>query len=267
MKSGLNLYSLNKFIKTDEGYLDTLQKLKEMGYAYVQFSGREFNAELIKKGIDESGLPVVLTHNPLARFLEDSDKLMEDHDFIGCKNIGLGSFGGLGAYRDENRFKELVEKLNIIAEKLVKNGYKFFYHNHHMEFVKMSNGQTMYDYMIENAPYFNYTIDTHWLQYGGVSVIEYVKKLSGKIECVHLKDFGVSIKTDEEELKKAVKTTDQLNFNIMPVGDGNMNFKDIVEACKESGTKYFIVEQDNACTFEDPFGQVKRSCDYIAENL
>ena len=267
MKSGLNLYSINKFIKTDEGYLDSLQKLKEMGYAYVQFSGREFNPQIIKKGIEESGLPVVLTHNPLNKFLEASDKLMEDHDIFGCKNIGLGSMNGIEVYQDENRFKETVEQLNKVAEKLAKNGYKFFYHNHHVEFIKMSNGQTMFDYMIENAPYFNYTLDTHWLQYGGVSVVEYIKKLKGKIECVHLKDYGVSIKEDEEVLKNALKTTDQLNFNIMPVGDGNMNFKDIVEACKEGGTKWYIVEQDNACAQSDPFDQVRRSVEYIDKYL
>lgn len=266
MKSGLNIYSVNKLIKTDEGYLDTVKKLKEIGYSYLQFSGRPFDVELINKGIEETGLPICLTHNPLAKFLEESDKLMEDHAKINCKNIGLGAMG-LPTYQDENLFKETIEKLNVVAEKFAKNGFKFFYHNHHIEFIKMSNGQTMFDYMIENAPYFNYTLDTHWLQYGGVSVIEYIKKLSGKIECVHLKDYGVSLKTDEEELKKALKTTDQLNFNIMPVGDGNMNFKDIVKACKEGGTEWFLVEQDNACTFDDPLAQVKRSCDYIAKEL
>ncbi len=266
MKSGLNIYSINALIKTDEGYLSTMQKLKEMGYSYIQFSGRPFDKELIKKGIEESGLPVVLTHNPLAKFLNESDQMMEDNAYFNNKNIGLGAMG-LATYQDEDVFKSTIEKLNVVAEKFQKNGFKFFYHNHHIEFVKMKSGQTLFDWMVENAPYFNYTLDTHWLQYGGVSVTEYIEKLAGKIECIHLKDFGVTIKTDEEVLKNAKKTTEQLDFNIVPVGDGNMNFKDICEVAKKGGTKWFIVEQDNACTFDDPLYQVERSCKYIDKYL
>ena len=51
-KSGLNIYSVNKLIKTDEGYLDTVKKLKDMGYSYLQFSGRPFDVDLINKGIE-----------------------------------------------------------------------------------------------------------------------------------------------------------------------------------------------------------------------
>ena len=89
MKLGLNMYSLNKLIKTDEGYLETLKKLKEMGYSFIQFSGREFNADLIKRGVEETGLPVCLTHSPYDRILNDNDKLMEDHAKFNCKNTVL----------------------------------------------------------------------------------------------------------------------------------------------------------------------------------
>jgi len=52
-----------------------------------------------------------------------------------------------------------------------------------------------------------------------------------------------------------------------PVGDGTMNFAAIVEKMKKCGTKYFLVEQDNAPDFEDPFAQVERSIKYIKEVL
>ena len=52
-----------------------------------------------------------------------------------------------------------------------------------------------------------------------------------------------------------------------PLGDGNLKFSDIIAKCKENGTEYFLVEQDNACTFEDPLGQVERSIKYINKNF
>jgi sugar phosphate isomerase/epimerase len=256
MKLGLNMYSLNKLIKTDEWYLETLKKLKEMGYSFIQFSGREFNADLIKRGVEETGLPVCLTHSPYDRILNDSDKLMEDHAKFNCKNIGLGVLD-YSLYFDEKLFKDTMKKLNDVAEKFAKNGFKFFVHNHNNEFTKLSNGQTLYDYMIENCPYFNFTVDTYWLQLGGVNVLEYLDKIKGRIECVHLKDLMVVYNPN----------TYMFDPKIAPLGDGNLNFSDIIAKCKEGGTEYFLVEQDNACTFEDPLGQVERSIKYINKNF
>jgi serine/threonine protein kinase len=40
-----------------------------------------------------------------------------------------------------------------------------------------------------------------------------------------------------------------------------------VTVAKASGAKYFLVEQDNAPTFDDPFEQVERSIKYITNEL
>ena len=46
-----------------------------------------------------------------------------------------------------------------------------------------------------------------------------------------------------------------------PVGEGNMNYKAIFEACEEIGVKYALIEQD-ICQ-EDPFDCMARSREYI----
>lgn len=248
MDYGLNLYSLRNFIKTEADFLDTARKLKEMGYTNLQYSGAPFDADMIKRVSDSVGIPIVLTHVPFARVLEDTEALMEEHSRFNCKNIGIGSIGP-DIIVDEKLCKERVEKLNLAAEKMNKNGFSFFYHNHHFEFYKYGT-QTLYDYMIENAPYINFTFDTYWIQRGGASVTEYVEKLKGRIECVHLKDFKI-IKKDEYVASECA------------VGEGVMNFKSIIPKMIESGTKYFIVEQDNAVEFPEPLAEVKKSIDYL----
>ena len=252
MKFGLNLYSLRDCIKTEAEFADTARKLKEMGYSYLQFSGAPFDADMIKRVSDEAGIPFILTHVPMDRIIGDTEALMEEHARFGCKNIGLGAMGSKVVV-DEKLCKETVEKLNAAAEKMKQNGFSFFYHNHHHEFFKYGD-QTLYDYMIENAPYINFTLDTYWLQYGGVSVVEYVEKLRGRIGCVHLKDYLVVQK-------------EKLIPQFAPVGDGVMNFKSIVPKMLESGTEYFIVEQDNAVEFPDPFEQVGRSISFLKKNF
>ena len=255
---GLNLYSLRTLISDEAGFLDTAIKLREMGYTFLQYSGGPYDHEMIARVSKESDLPVVLTHVPLDRIVSDTEALMEEHAVFGCKNIGLGAMGS-SVLLDEKNCKETIEKLNAAGEKMQKNGFAFYYHNHHHEFYKY-NGVTVFDYMLENAPYINFTFDTYWAQFGGVSVADYVEKLKGRIGCVHLKDYRIEAKTKDDG-KPTVAPV------FAPVGCGNIDFKSLVPKMLASGTEYFIVEQDNAVEFTSPLGEVKKSVDYIKKEL
>ena len=253
MEFGLNLYSIRNLIKTEEEFLDTAIKLREMGYDYMQFSGAPFDADLIARVSRESGLPTVLTHVPLDRIINEPEALAEEHARFGCTRIGVGGMG-FKIMSDEKAYKETVEKMNASAEKMAKLGCTFFYHNHHTEFYKHGD-ETIIDYMIKNAPAINFTLDTYWVQYGGASILEYVQKLAGRIECVHFKDYKINVAMDADKLK--------IDPIFAPVGDGNINFKALIPEMIAAGTKYFIVEQDNAAALPDTLGQVERSIKYL----
>jgi len=253
MKVGINLFSLRHKMTTEADFLETANKLKKMGYDYLQFSGTKFDADMISRVSLESGMNVHLTHVPMERILYDTEKLMEEHALFGCRNIGLGAMP-TEAIRDELLFKKTVAQLNEAAEKMEKNGFKFFYHHHHYEFYQ-HGGETVFDYMIKNAPSINFTVDTYWLQYGGVSVTDFIAKLSGRIGCVHLKDYRITF--EEDGFKPS----------ICAVGDGTIDFTAAVAAAKKSGTEYFFVEQDNAPSFDDPFAQVERSVRYLKKEI
>ena len=258
MKAGINLCTLRTKIATEKDFLETMLRLREMGYDYVQFSGAPFDADMITRVSREIGLPVVLTHVPMDRIIGDTDALMEEHSRFGCKNIGLGMMPR-DIIADEKVCKDKIAELDAAGERMKKNGFKFFYHHHHFEFKKYG-GETVFDYMIKNATNINFTADTYWLQFGGVNVCEYLKKLSGRIECVHLKDYHIRSFVDDNGKP-------QFEPKFAPVGDGTIDFAAAVEAAKESGAKYFLVEQDNAPEFDDSFEQVERSIKYIREVL
>ena len=259
MEAGLNLYSIRNFLKTEEDFLSTAHKLREMGYSYLQYSGGEFDPARIKRVSEASGLPVYLTHVPMDRILNDTDALMEEHASFGCKNIGLGSFP-FDKMEDPIKMVEQVAELNEAGEKMAKNGFKFFYHNHHYEFYK-NNGQTVYDYMIENAPYINFTLDTYWLQYAGVDILDYVKKMSGRIDCVHLKDYQIIRKRISPE------ETGPVSPDYAPVGKGTLKWHEIIPAMLASGTKNFIVEEDSAAQYADTLAEVEYSIKYLKANF
>ena len=250
------MYSIRNYLDTEEHFLEAAMALKEMGYSYMQYSGGAFDADRIARVSAQSGLPVVLTHVPMDRIVGDTQALMEEHAKFGCKNIGLGAMPP-DAIANEVRCKQMIEQLNKAGEVMQQNGFSFFYHHHHFEFFKHS-GQTVFDYIIENAPYINYTLDTYWLQYGGVDVGATIDRLKGRICCVHLKDYMI---TNTPENPGAFTPI------FAPVGDGNIDFASLLPRMRAAGAQYFLVEQDNAATLPDTMEQVGRSIKYIKANL
>ena len=256
MKAGLNLFSIKNLLDTEENFLATAYKLKEMGYSYVQFSGAPYDADMIARVSSASQLPVVLTHVPMDRIINDTDALMAEHSKFNCKNIGLGMMP-LATILNKEELYKTVEALDNAGAKMKKNGFNFFYHHHHFEFYKY-DGETVFDYILKNAENINFTLDSYWLQFGGVDICKTVDKLKGRIECVHMKDYTIAVKNIE---KLAIEP------RFAPVGDGTIDFKSFVKHAIEAGAKYFLVEQDNASDLPDTLGQVERSIKYISNNL
>ncbi len=255
MQAGLNLYSIRNFLDTEVHFLEAAKQLKQMGYAFMQYSGGPFDADMIARVSREADMPVVLTHVPYDRIVNDTERLMQEHARFGCTRIGLGAmpFDALG---DPARCRSIVASLDKAGQVMEQNGFSFFYHHHHFEFAKQGD-QTVFDYMVENAPHVNFTLDTYWLQYGGVDIGATVDKLKGRIACVHLKDYMITQGQGPAGFEP----------KFAPVGDGNIDFAALVPRMRAAGTEYFLVEQDNAATLPDTMQQVERSIRYIHEHF
>ncbi|MBO5286403.1 MAG: sugar phosphate isomerase/epimerase [Clostridia bacterium] len=254
MKFGLNLYSLRKQISTKDDFIKTALRLKAMGYDYIQFSGAPFDKDVLKEVITTSGLPVVLTHSPLDKALNSPIQLVDEHKAIGCDNIGLGwmDFKNMS---DADVYKN-ISLIKTATDNVVNAGGKYFYHNHNHEFLKLSNGKCIFDEILDTIPNLNITLDTFWLQAGGVSILDYISICKGRLECVHLKDFLPSFKEGEPFTAK-----------FAPVGYGNINFEKVISAMQDANVKYYLVEQDDATDYDDPFGQVELSIKYLKNNF
>ena len=156
-------------------------------------------------------------------------------------------------------FRPTVDELNRAARHMKENGFGFSYHHHHFEMFRHGE-RTALDYLIENAPDVHITLDTYWLQYGGADMLRTIDRLAGRVRCLHLKDYR--IKAEKKETGKITFTP-----QFAPVGEGVLDFKEIVKHAKAAGTVHFLVEQDDAGTYPDPLAQVRSSIDYIKEYL
>lgn len=243
---GAQLYTVTKFCQTTEDLFETLKRVADMGYRSVQLSGVcEYDPARMDEELKKNGLICALTHTDPQKILDDADKVCRDHLAIGCKNVGIGMMpGGV----NETSYADFKEKFTAPIQKIHENGLKFYYHNHHYEFSRCSDGRLLIDHICEDFPaeLLNFTLDTYWVQFGGCNPVDWMYKLKGRLECIHLKDLAIVGKEQR----------------MAPVGSGNLNFEKILEAAEAVGTEHVLVEQDKSYD-DDPFDCLKKSLDYL----
>lgn len=244
-KIGLQLYTLREYLKTPEDVRKTLKKVKEIGYNVVQISGiGKIDVKELKEILENEGLFACSTHTGYERIIKETEKVIEEHKILGAENVvcpGIPSeLHNLAGYKKVAR--ELTEAGKLIFE----NGLTLSYHNHAREFEKYGN-KTGLEILFEETPpaYLKAEIDTYWVQYAGADPAYWIRKMNDRIILVHLKDM-------------TIKENKQI---FAEVGEGNLNWKEIIDACKFSGVKWYLVEQD--ICLRDPFESIKISLENL----
>lgn len=240
------LYTLRDFLRTPEDVARTLPKVRAMGYEAVQVSGLgPIEPERLKEIADASGLAICVTHSPVQRFRTDLPGLVREHRLWGCRYVGLGAMPD--EFRDtRDGFLRFAEEFSAIGRALRAEGLKFVYHNHHFEFGKFG-GETGMDILFrETDPEaFGFLLDTYWVQAGGANPVDWIRKVRGRMDVVHLKDM-------------AIHGWKQVYAEI---GEGNLDWDAIVAACRETGVSWYAVEQDECDG--SPFDSLAKSFGYL----
>ncbi|QSF47306.1 sugar phosphate isomerase/epimerase family protein [Paenibacillus tianjinensis] len=245
------MYTLREFTQTPEGLRDAFQKLKEIGYQAVQISGiGKIDPQLVKQYADEAGLVICATHISWDRLVNDLDALAAEHKLWNCKYIGLGAMpveyqNSLEGYRT---FARLASEIARTLHK--EHGLQFIYHNHDFEFERV-DGITGIEVLLEESDVkaLGFELDLYWVQAGGGSPVDWIHKVQGRMQVVHLKDMEIVG-------RKQV---------FAEIGEGNMNYKNIIQACRETGVEWYVVEQD-VCR-RDPFESLAISLNYLQKLL
>ena len=248
-KLGVQLFTVRDFMNTEQEIAETFKKLKTLGYDQAQTAGCSVDYETFGKLAEEAGIEIVGTHDDYDMMCNDFDKALANHNALGTKIMGLGGYGD----RTVRGYADFIKNANIIGEKLKKTtGGRYSYHNHHWEFIKLENGKTAMEMLIEglNPDATSFCLDTHWVQRAGADVREWIEKLSGRIDIIHLKDF---------------KLHSDGTPDYAELGQGNKNWEGILECAVKAGVKYYVVEQD-VCP-GDPFESLKISSEYMHNNF
>jgi len=230
---GLQLYTLREYCKSPKDTARTLEKVSRIGYRVVQLSGiGPIDTRELKNILDSNGLYACSTHTAYKKLLGELDEVIEEHQILGAEAIicpGLPS-----KLHNREGYLKATEELKKVIEKVKKNGFTLGYHNHAIELERYRE-KTGLEILLDGCPSLEGEIDTYWIQHGGGDPVAWIRKMKGRMPLVHLKDM-------------AMRGSQQL---FAEVGEGNLNWPAILDACKESGAEWYIVEQDT-CQ-RDPF--------------
>lgn len=260
-KLGLQLYSVRDEMEKD---MDAcLKAVKEMGYECVEFAGFfGKSAEEVKAMLDKYGLEAISSHQTVG--VKDDEPLKPEDTVKYLNTLGV-KYCAIPWYGKENYVNDwdgTMAKFKKSSEILKKGGIDLYYHNHDFEFDKI-NGKTIHEMIFDNLglDVIKPELDVCWVHYAGYEPTEVMKKYSGRIEILHLKDFvcknlgggPVYALIDNSGSEKTKASKEDNGFEFRPVGYGIQDMPKIVEAAKECGIKYLIVEQDghpNATSME-----------------
>ena len=267
MRLGLQLYSVREDLQKD--FEGTLKKVKEMGYEAGELAGLYgLSAKEVKDAFEKAGLIPISAHVSHQDFMnggiEDTIKLYKE---IGCKYIAIPYLPNEYRYGNE-KYNQVLADMKEIGKVCKKYGIVFMYHNHDFEFEKNDKGEYVLDALYsEIGPDLLQTeIDTCWANVGGVDPSEYVRKYTGRAPVVHLKDFvgsktanmykliGIDDNTEKQSTQK---------FEYRPVGYGVQYIQQIVDASRDAGCEWLIVEQDEPSCGWSRLECAKRSVDYM----
>jgi sugar phosphate isomerase/epimerase len=247
----LQLYTLRDHCKTAADFAASCARVRAIGYTAVQISGVGpiAEAELVRICRNE-GLTICATHEPGADILDRPEVVIERLHKLGCRLTAYPYPAGID-FTSADAVETLVRKLDASGAKLRAAGLVLGYHNHGIEFVKYK-GAPVLDYIYSATRPENVVgeIDTFWIHYGGGDVVEWCRKLRGRLPFIHLKDYGF---------------TKENKHTFCEIGAGTLPFSRIIAEAEASGCEWFIVEQDT--TPGDPFVSVKQSYDYIRDHL
>lgn len=245
---GAQYYTLRDSIQNIEDFDTTCKKVAEIGYQVIQISGTPLPAEAMRKVTDKYGLKTVVTHRGFPDFVKNVDEIIAYNRILDSEFCGIGS---MPFEYTENRetLADFIQKTNQAAEKIKKAGMTLAYHNHAFEFAKI-DGKTIMDWLLEETDPENvqFTVDTYWVQFGGVNPADFIRKVGKRAALIHFKDFAM----DQKEIHKQ---------KMAEVGQGNLDWDGIIKACEEAGAKYALVEQD-ICE-RDPFESMKMSYEFL----
>lgn len=253
---GLQLYTLRQELAKDTP--GTIQAVVAAGYQQGEMFGFP-NCDAVITAARASGLALHSSHfewdsvvNPKDAGYSDFQRILEKAKKVGLTHLVIPYLA------EQNRkslddYRKVAAHANQAAVLAKKAGIQLAYHNHAFEFEPKEGGKTGFEiFTSEFGPDMQFELDVFWVRVGGVDPVGLLKKLSGRVSQVHLKDLKDGL---------ALPAFGSLPADaFQELGDGIIPMEPILAASKAAGVKHCHVEQDQS---PDALASIRQSMDYL----
>ncbi len=257
-KLAVQMFTLRNHTASAEELRSSFQRIAAMGYRAVQLSGikcmngenPEVSGPMVKEMMDEVGLSCIATHRPWDALVENLDEEIAYHKIIDCDFAAIGGIPQHSYESTYDGYRKWLEDAQPVIEGLKKEGIRFGHHNHSREFFRPErHGKSLEDVLIdEGGPDLYMELDLYWIAHAGVNPERILERCHGRVPVIHLKD------------KEALPETN--DCIIAAIGEGGMDWKNIIAACEAAGVDWYAIEQDT-CP-RDEFDCLQSSWDYLS---
>lgn len=227
-------------LKQDETYWQDLEQLALLGYRAM-----ECGEELLQMG-DEAiarfrglGLSVLTVLADMkALSIGEYDSIIEKARRLGSNMATVyvcsvnASFWGEKPLYD--RVMADYEAMEKAAARLTQEGITLCYHNHYQDFLESYNGVKAFDLMLANTERLKIELDTAWADNGMEDAARLIGRIAPRLAVIHVKDYRPGKPREEGGVHPI----------FVSVGNGVLDWIEILSAAQQAGVEWAIVEQD-----------------------
>jgi sugar phosphate isomerase/epimerase len=227
---GLQLYTLRADMPKDPKGI--LQQVASFGYKQIEsyegaqgiFWGMK-NTEF-KSFLDGLGMQMISSHCDINKNFEQK---ADEAAAIGVKYL-IAPY--LGAQKELDFYKKAAERFNQCGNICKQRGMRFAYHNHDYSFKPVEN-ELPQDVMMQmtDKDSVDYEMDIYWVVTAGQDPVFWFNKYPDRFRLCHVKDRMKNAPASEGD----ASTT---------LGQGMINYPEILNVARKKGMQYFIVEQE-----------------------
>ncbi|MGH7143904.1 MAG: sugar phosphate isomerase/epimerase family protein [Planctomycetota bacterium] len=255
-KLAVQTYTIRDFLKTPEDFATSMQKIAAIGYPAVQLSAvacmdgltPAVSVQDARNILKANGLKCVSTHRGWPSLRDETQKEIDFHGVLKCKHTAIGGLPKEYHEKGADGYKQFLDEVAPVIEKLDAAGITFGYHNHAHEFERFGEKrQTAFEILVKGNKHLSMEVDVYWVAHGGANPAKVLEELKGRVPVIHLKD------------KEVVNREP----GYAPVGEGNLDWPTILKAGRKAGVKWYCVEQDT-CR-RDAFDCLRSSFEFLKD--
>lgn len=218
---GIQLYTIRDEVEKD--IRNALRRISSAGYNGVEFAfnygglqPEELGALLEESRLECAGIYTDCGQaaSPLSPAYEYARALKSPYIVTGLNNMV-----------SEEAWPQAVKMTAEAGAAAQSEGRTLLYHNHWQEFKKI-RGKYALDILFEETDpeKVQFELDTGWLLKAGLDPVEYIKKYSGRLPSLHVRDFHP-------------------DFEVSELGGGMVDLPSVIDRARRAGVHWLVFEQ------------------------